>query len=63
MDSEDFALADRLFSTREFINYRLFINDFAATPLSNMWIDTMGTAERDKAYVVQTTTKLLNAAY
>ena len=53
------AKADRLFSTREFLNYRLFIDDFAATPLSNIWSDTMGTAEKDKAYVVQTTTKIV----
>ncbi|MDO9585404.1 MAG: class I SAM-dependent methyltransferase, partial [Syntrophales bacterium] len=51
--------ADRLFSTKEFLNHRLFIDDFAATPLSNLWSDTMGTAERDKAYVVQTTTRII----
>ncbi|HEX8495359.1 MAG TPA: site-specific DNA-methyltransferase [Pyrinomonadaceae bacterium] len=53
------AQAERIFSTKDFVNYRLFIDDFAATPLSNMWTDTMGTAERDKAYVVQTTTKIV----
>lgn len=53
------AMADRLFSTKKFVNYRLFMSDFAATPLNNMWTDTMGTAERDKAYVVQTTTKVV----
>lgn len=51
--------ADRLFNTRAFANYRLFLNDFAATPMSNMWTDTMGTAERDKVYVVQTTSKII----
>jgi len=53
------AAADRLIGTKEFINYRLFLEDFAATPLNNMWTDTMGTAERDKVYVVQTTTKII----
>jgi adenine-specific DNA-methyltransferase len=53
------ATAERLFSTKEFLNYRLFLNDFPATPLSNMWTDTMGTAERDKMYVVQTPTKVI----
>ncbi len=51
--------AERLFRTKAFLNSRLFLNDFAATPLSNMWTDTMGTAEQDKVYVVQTTTKVI----
>ncbi|WP_204105271.1 MULTISPECIES: site-specific DNA-methyltransferase [Spirulina sp. CCY15215] len=51
--------ANRLFLTKSFINYRLFIDDFAATPLNNMWSDTMGTAERDKMYVVQTVSKVV----
>ena len=49
----------RLFLTKEFVNYRLFINDFAATPLTNMWTDTMGTAERGKVYVVQTVSRIV----
>ncbi|MCL6107064.1 MAG: site-specific DNA-methyltransferase [Actinobacteria bacterium] len=49
----------RLFLTKKFINYRLFIDDFAATPLTNMWTDTMGTAERDKVYVVQTVSRII----
>ncbi len=53
------AGAGRLIATRRFANYRLFIDDFAATPISNMWDDTMGTAERDKTYVVQTPTKVI----
>jgi len=51
--------ADRLFLTKDFVNYRLFIDDFAATPLTNMWTDTMGTAERDKVYVVQTVSRIV----
>ena len=51
--------AGRLFRTKEFINYRLFLDDFAATPMTNMWTDTMGTAERDKIYVVQTVTRII----
>jgi len=51
--------AGRLFLTKSFANYRLFIEDFAATPLSNMWTDTMGTAERDKMYVVQTVSRVI----
>ncbi|MCC6310882.1 MAG: site-specific DNA-methyltransferase, partial [Trueperaceae bacterium] len=51
--------ADRLFPTRSFVNYRLFIDDFPATPLTNFWTDTMGTAERDKIYVVQTVSRVV----
>ncbi len=49
----------RFFRTKSFINYRLFLDDFAATPLTNMWTDTMGTAERDKVYVVQTVSRII----
>jgi adenine-specific DNA-methyltransferase len=53
------AKAGRFFRTKKFINYRLFLDDFAATPVTNMWTDTMGTAERDKVYVVQTVFRIL----
>lgn len=56
---ERLAKAWRLFRTKDFANYRLFIDDFAATPLTNMWTDTMGTAERGKVYVVQTITRII----
>lgn len=56
---ERLGKSDRLFLTKNFANYRLFIDDFAATPLSNMWTDTMGTAERDKVYVVQTVSRVV----
>ena len=51
--------AGRLFLTKTFANYRLFLDDFAATPVTNMWTDTMGTAERDKVYVVQTVSRIV----
>ncbi|MHB1274087.1 MAG: site-specific DNA-methyltransferase [Rhodanobacter sp.] len=51
--------AGRLFRTRSFANYRLFLDDFSATPVTNMWTDTMGTAERDKVYVVQTVSRIV----
>jgi adenine-specific DNA-methyltransferase len=51
--------ADRLFPTKDFINYRLFLDDFAAVPITNIWTDTMGTAERGKVYVVQTVSKIV----
>lgn len=53
------AKAGRFFRTKAFINYRLFLDDFAATPVTNMWTDTMGTAERDKVYVVQTVSRIV----
>jgi adenine-specific DNA-methyltransferase len=56
---ERLAIADRLFATRDFLNYRLYFDDFAASPLTNIWTDTMGTAERNKVYVVQTQAKVI----
>ena len=53
------AKAGRFFLTKSFINYRLFLDDFPATPVTNMWTDTMGTAERDKVYVVQTVSRII----
>lgn len=51
--------ANRLVLTKEFVNYKMFVDDFPAFVLSNLWSDTMGTAEQDKSYVVQTTTKVI----
>ncbi|OPY08506.1 MAG: Modification methylase DpnIIB [Syntrophus sp. PtaB.Bin001] len=49
----------RLLSTRDFVNYKMLLTDFPATSIGNLWADTMGTAEQDKKYVVQTTTKVI----
>jgi adenine-specific DNA-methyltransferase len=51
--------ANRLRQTRDFVNYKMFVTDFPAFSLTNLWSDTMGTAEQDKVYVVQTTSKVL----
>ena len=51
--------ADRLFNTKGFVNYRMYFDDFPAVAISNLWEDTMGTAEQNKIYVVQTTTKVI----
>lgn len=51
--------ADRLFDTKEFANYKMFIDDFAAVAMPNLWTDTMGTAEQNKVYVVQTVQKVV----
>ena len=51
--------ANRLLKTKEFVNYKLFFDDFVAVAISNLWEDTMGTAEQNKVYVVQTTSKVI----
>jgi adenine-specific DNA-methyltransferase len=51
--------AGRLLKTREFVNLIKYFHDFSASALGNLWDDTMGTAEQDKIYVVQTTTKVV----
>jgi adenine-specific DNA-methyltransferase len=56
---ERLARSERIFQTRDFVNYRLFLQDFGAAPITNLWTDTMGTAEKDKAYVVQTPAKVV----
>ena len=51
--------ANRLFNTKTFANYKLFFDDFPAVSIPNLWQDTMGTAEQNKVYVVQTTSKVI----
>ena len=51
--------ANRLFNTKGFVNYKMYFDDFPAVAISNLWEDTMGTAEQNKVYVVQTTTKVI----
>ena len=51
--------ADRLFATKSFVNYKLFFDDFPAVSIPNLWHDTMGTAEQNKIYVVQTVQKVI----
>lgn len=51
--------ANRLFNTKTFANYKIFFDDFPAVTLPNLWQDTMGTAEQNKVYVVQTVQKVV----
>ena len=51
--------AGRLFNTKSFVNYKLFFDDFRAVGIPNLWQDTMGTAEQNKVYVVQTVQKVI----
>lgn len=52
--------AGRLYVRSTSLNYKRFLNDFAALPLSNMWEDTAiaGWSE-DKRYVVQTARRVI----
>lgn len=54
---EKLAQIGRIIKTKDSINYKLYINDFPVVNLTNLWDDTMGTAEQDKRYVCQTSTK------
>jgi adenine-specific DNA-methyltransferase len=49
----------RIIQTKDFVNFKIYFDDFPVTNLSNLWTDTMGTAEQDKKYVVQTTRKVI----
>ena len=51
--------ANRLFNTKQFVNYKIFFDDFGAVSIPNLWRDTMGTAEQNKVYVVQTVKKVI----
>ena len=48
---------NRIIKTKDFLNYKIYFDDFPVVNLSNLWADTMGTAEQNKQYVVQTSTK------
>jgi len=46
--------------TRNSISYVRFIDDFSASPVTNLWTDTRtGAFTEDKSYVVQTSTKVI----
>lgn len=48
---------NRIFETAGSINFKLYYDDFPVVNLTNLWDDTMGTAEQNKQYVCQTSTK------
>lgn len=56
---ERLILANRLVATKDFVNYKIKFSDFPAVSIGNLWDDTMGTAEQNKVYVVQTTLKVI----
>ena len=48
---------NRVFPTGNQLRYKFFLDDFPASPLNQLWSDTIGAS--DKIYVVQTNTKVL----
>ncbi|NJN61942.1 MAG: site-specific DNA-methyltransferase [Coleofasciculaceae cyanobacterium RL_1_1] len=56
---EKLRLANRLLTRKTSLGYKRYLDDFAAFPINNTWIDT-GIAGRpgEKVYVVQTATKV-----
>ncbi|MCA1695762.1 MAG: site-specific DNA-methyltransferase, partial [Actinobacteria bacterium] len=54
---EQLRLAGRLEATANRVGYVRYLDDFAASPISNVWIDTVSSFMTDKTYVVQSTTK------
>lgn len=51
------ASKNRILETKDFLNFKIYFDDFPVVNLSNIWDDTMGTAEQNKQYVCQTSTK------
>ena len=51
------AKKGRIIRTKDSINFKLYFDDFPVVNLTNLWDDTMGTAEQEKNYVCQTSTK------
>lgn len=49
--------ASRVLLSGNTIRYKMYLDDFPVTPLSNIWVDVMGAA--GLVYVVQTTTKVI----
>jgi adenine-specific DNA-methyltransferase len=49
----------RIIQTKDFVNFKIYFDDFPVVNMSNLWTDTMGTAEQEKKYVVQTTRKVI----
>lgn len=48
---------NRIIETSGFVNFKLYADDFPLISLTNLWDDTMGTAEQNKMYVCQTSIK------
>lgn len=53
------AKSDRLIVQKSMIRYRRMTSDFAVRSLPNVWTDTSGGAGKDKVYVVQSNSRLV----
>lgn len=51
--------ANRLIPSNSTIVYKIYLDDFPYFSLTNLWNDTMGAAESNKKYVVQTAVKVI----
>jgi adenine-specific DNA-methyltransferase len=51
--------ANRLIPSNTTIVYKIYLDDFPYFSLTNLWNDTMGAAESNKKYVVQTAVKVI----
>ncbi len=50
---------NRLIPSKSTIVYKIYLDDFPYFSINNLWDDTMGAAESNKKYVVQTTSKII----
>ncbi len=48
---------NKIFATKNQIRYKFYLSDFPASPLNQLWSDTIGAA--NKVYVVQTNEKII----
>ena len=53
------AKSSRLMKSGSNVNYKRYIDDFAAYPMTTTWQDTSSSFMRDKVFVVQTSSKVL----
>ena len=56
---QNLIAARRVTSTGSTLSYVRYLEDFPAYPLTNIWTETQSGSGREKVYVVQTTTKVV----
>lgn len=52
-------IAGRLFASKTVLLYKRYLSDFPCIPITSLWNDTSSGFMRDKVYVVQTNTKVI----
>lgn len=53
------AKADRLIAQKTMVRYKRFADDFGMRAITNVWSDTSGGAGKDKVYIVQSNTRIV----